>query len=314
MPDELYRSDADAPEPSVVLVPGPWRHREVTAGGQRFHVAEHGDPDAPTVLLLHGFPEFWWSWRHQLVAIGEAGYHAVAADLKGYGASDKPPRGYDGFTLAADLAGLIRALGKTPATVIGHDWGGALAWDVACTHPEVVRRFAVLSVAHRLAMLQAARHPRTGQLKASSYMFRFQMPRADGWLLDDDADEVARLLHGWGGPEFPDPETEKRCREAIQIPGAAHCALEYYRWSLRSQLRPSGHTFSKLVNRPVQVPVLHLHGAADPCVLPSTGQLSSQWAGARFDWRAYEGLGHFPHEEQPAAVTADLLDWLDDTK
>ena len=115
-----------------MLVDGPWTHREVSAGGTRFHVAESGS--GPLVLLLHGFPEFWWSWRHQLPALAAAGFRAVAPDLRGYGASDKPPRGYDVPTLAADVAGLVRALGEREAVVVGHDWGGLLAWASArCT-------------------------------------------------------------------------------------------------------------------------------------------------------------------------------------
>src|SRR5918996_4635656 len=132
-----------AVEGSAVLVDGPWRHRDVTASGLRFHVAEHGPADGPLVLLLHGFPEFWWSWRHQLVALGEAGFHAVAPDLRGYGASDKPPRGYDAYTLTADVAGLVKALGAAEADVVGHDWGGLLAWTMAALHPRTVRRLVV---------------------------------------------------------------------------------------------------------------------------------------------------------------------------
>jgi alpha-beta hydrolase superfamily lysophospholipase len=85
--------DVGAVDSSEVLVEGPWRHRFVAANGARFHVAEAGDPDGPLVLFLHGFPQFWWAWRHQLAAAADAGYHAVAMDLRGYGASDKPPRG-----------------------------------------------------------------------------------------------------------------------------------------------------------------------------------------------------------------------------
>src|ERR1700761_8324388 len=110
-----------APDPSTVRIPGPWSHREVNANGIRLHIAEAGS--GPLVLLLHGFPEFWWSWHHQLVALADAGYHVVAPDLRGYGASDKPPRGYDAPTLSADLAGLVRALGERDAVFVGHDWG-----------------------------------------------------------------------------------------------------------------------------------------------------------------------------------------------
>ncbi len=144
-------------EESVVLVDGPWEHREVTANGARFHLAECGPADGPLVLLLHGFPEFWWSWRHQLVALGEAGYRAVAPDLRGYGASDKPPRGYDAYTLSSDVAGMVRALGAREAHLVGHDWGGALAWSVATLHPGVVSRLSVLGMPHPLALAAALR-------------------------------------------------------------------------------------------------------------------------------------------------------------
>ncbi|HWG63224.1 MAG TPA: alpha/beta fold hydrolase, partial [Streptosporangiaceae bacterium] len=105
---------------SAIYVDGPWAHRPVSANGTRFHVAESGD--GPLVLMLHGFPEFWWTWHQQLVTLPAAGFRAVAADLRGYGGSDKPPRGYDLVTAAADAAGLIRALGEANAVVVGHGW------------------------------------------------------------------------------------------------------------------------------------------------------------------------------------------------
>ena len=110
----------------VVLPEGPWTHRQVAANGARFHVVEAGE--GPLVLLLHGFPMFWWTWRRQLPALAEAGYRAVAMDLRGYGGSDKTPRGYDPFTLSGDVAGVVRSLGSATATLVGHGWGGLLAW------------------------------------------------------------------------------------------------------------------------------------------------------------------------------------------
>jgi pimeloyl-ACP methyl ester carboxylesterase len=140
-------------EPTSVLVPGPWTHRDVSTNGTRLHIAECGS--GPLVLLVHGFPEFWWSWRDQLTALADAGYRAVACDLRGYGASDKPPRGYDIFTLASDLAGLIRALGERQAVLVGQDCGGFLAWSTAVLHPDVVRRLVVVGTPHPLRMRQA---------------------------------------------------------------------------------------------------------------------------------------------------------------
>ncbi len=138
------------PDPSVVLVPGPWTHRAVSANGIRQHVVECGD--GPLVVLLHGFPEFWWSWRHQLPALAARGYRAVAVDLRGYGDTDKPPRGYDLWTLAGDVSGLIGALGESRAHVVGHDWGGIIAWTLAALHPRRVRSVTAVAAPHPLAI------------------------------------------------------------------------------------------------------------------------------------------------------------------
>ena len=127
---------------------------DVHANGIRFHVVEahpraEGSPtagDQPLVILLHGFGSFWWSWRHQLR--GLSGARVVAVDLRGYGGSDKPPRGYDGWTLAGDTAGLVRALGHETATLIGHADGGLVCWATSVLHPRVVRSIAVVSSPH----------------------------------------------------------------------------------------------------------------------------------------------------------------------
>jgi pimeloyl-ACP methyl ester carboxylesterase len=295
-----------AVEESVVLVEGPWRHREVTASGLRFHIAEHGPEDGPLVLLLHGFPEFWWSWRHQLVALGDAGFRAVAPDLRGYGATDKPPRGYDAYTLASDVAALVRALGANDAYVVGHDWGGMLAWATATLHPQTVNRLGIVSMAHPLRMGEALRSDRA-QLKLSSYMAFFQTPMLPERRLQH-GDLVAELLARWGGPGFPDAETEARCREAMAIPATANCALEYYRWAFRSRIRPSGQRFSRLLKAGVHAPVVHVHGAVDGCLRPESVQGSGAYAHGGYALHVLDGVGHFPHEETPELVTALLLE------
>src|SRR5690606_35506568 len=163
-----------APDEAVVRIEGPWTHRAVHAGGTRFHVVEAGE--GPLVLLLHGFPQFWWTWRHQLASLPEAGYRAVAVDLRGYGGSDKPPRGYDLPTLATDATGLIRALGETGAIVVGHDWGGLLAWTMAVLDAKCVRRLVVVSAPHPLRLRSALVTDPFGQLKASAWRLGFQLP------------------------------------------------------------------------------------------------------------------------------------------
>jgi len=294
-------------EESSVVIDGPWTHRDVSANGIRLHVVEAGS--GPLVVLLHGFPEFWWSWRHQLSALAEAGFRVVAPDLRGYGASDKPPRGYDSLTLAADVAGLVRALGEQNAVVVGHDWGGHIGWTLAALHPSVVRRLVVVSIPHPLRWVSALpRDP--AQRRASRYIARFQLPwHPERWIVADDAANISNLLHSWGGAGFPDEETDRRCRDAMQILAAPHCALEYYRWAVRSIPRADGRRYRRAMRRAVTAPTLHLHGGADRCVRESTANGSGRYVAADYEWLVYDDLGHFPHEEAPERVTADVLRW-----
>ena len=150
---------------SCVLDEGPWTHRFIGANGSRFHVVEAGT--GPLVLFLHGFPEFWWAWHDVLPRVADAGFRAVAVDLRGYGASDKPPRGYDGYTMAADVTGLIRALGERNAMIVGAGAGGMIGWAAAAFHPKLVNRLVVLGAAHPLRPRAATRGPDRGSTRAS---------------------------------------------------------------------------------------------------------------------------------------------------
>jgi pimeloyl-ACP methyl ester carboxylesterase len=302
--------DDAASEPASVLVDGPWRHRDVSANGTRLHVAELGQ--GPLVLLLHGFPQFWWAWRHQLVTLAAAGYRVVAPDLRGYGASDKPPRGYDAFTLCDDIAGLIRALGEREAVVVGHDWGGLAGWTIAALRPTLVTRLAVLGMPHPARIRAAAFADPSGQGHASAHLLGFQLPwRPERQLVADGAAKVGRMLRTWGGPGFPTAEAERRYRSAMRIPGVAHSSLEYHRWLFRSQFRPDGARFAQALRRPTSRPVLQLHGRLDRCQLPATAQGSSRYAAGPYVWRLLPGAGHFLPEEAPELVSEILLDWLE---
>jgi pimeloyl-ACP methyl ester carboxylesterase len=294
-----------------VLIPGPWVHRDVSANGTRFHVAEAGS--GQLVLLLHGWPQHWWAWRHQLVALADAGFRAVAPDLRGFGASDKPPRGYDAYTLTADIAGLVRALGERDAVVVGHDWGGTLAWCAAALHPEVVRRLVVLSAAHPVRHRDQVLADPRGQLRASGWVAGVQLPlRPERALVADDAARVERLLSRWGGPGYPDQESARVYRAAMQVPGVAHCSLEHYRWLVRSIAKPTGYRFFKRMHQPVAAPVLQLHGALDSCVLPRTALGSGRYVRGAYEWRLLDGVGHFLPEEAPEVVTGEVVRWAKD--
>jgi pimeloyl-ACP methyl ester carboxylesterase len=275
-------------------------------------VAEAGT--GPLVILLHGFPEFWWSWRHQLPALAAAGRRAVAVDLRGYGDSDKPPRGYDLWTLSGDVAGLVRALGERQADLVGQDWGGILGWCTAALHPRVVRSVTVLAAAHPRAMGQALlRDP--AQRSAARYLATFQVP----WLPErdlarDGAVLVEEILRDGAAPRWRASSeftaVVRRYREAMLIPAAAHCALEYYRWVGRSQFRFDGRRFSRAVDRVARVPVLQLHGADDPYVLERTARRSARWAGNGYRYEVLPGVGHFVQQEAPGQTTALLTEFL----
>jgi pimeloyl-ACP methyl ester carboxylesterase len=185
------------PAPTAALeLAGPWEHRMVSANGARFHAVEAGS--GPLVLLLHGFPQCWLAWRSQLVALADAGYRAVALDLRGYGLSDKPPRGYDPVTLSADVAGVVRSLGVADAVVVGHDWGGLLAWTTAVGHPKVVRRLCVVSAPHPLRV--RASLPRNAlRTDVSAHVLGLPAPApARARLLRDGAAGIGAYLQRWG--------------------------------------------------------------------------------------------------------------------
>jgi pimeloyl-ACP methyl ester carboxylesterase len=298
------------PDATSVLLPGPWSHRDISANGVRLHAAEAGT--GPLVLLLHGFPQFWWAWRSQLTSLAAAGFHVVAPDLRGYGASDKPPRGYDLPTLSSDVAALVRALGEQDAVVVGQDWGGLLGWTMAALHPRSVRRLVVLSMAHPRQLRAGMTDPR--QRRASAYALRFQLPRLpERMLTRADDDPVADLMQRWAGPEWArtvDFATAvDRYRSASRIPQAAYGAMEYHRWAARSQLRPDGLRYARRMAAPITAPTLQLHGELDPCVLPSTARGSGRYVAGAYEWRELPGLGHFLPEEAPDTVSTAIAEW-----
>lgn len=308
------------PDPSVTRIAGPWRHHDVHANGIRFQCAEAlpaRDDETPStarplVILLHGFASFWWSWRHQLH--GLAGARVVAVDLRGYGGSDKPPRGYDGWTLAGDTAGLIRALGHTSATMVGHADGGLVCWATAILHSRVVDAIALISSPHPAALRRSVLVNPDQRRALLPSLLRYQVPRWPEHLLTrDNAAELETLIRTrasgkWVASE-DFSETIAHLRQAIQIPSAAHSALEYQRWAVRSQTRSEGGRFMKLMNRQIDLPVLHLHGTADPYVLADPVQRSRRYA-PRGQFVELAGIGHYAHEEAPAEVNGHLQRFL----
>lgn len=175
-------------------------HRTVEVNGLRLHIAEEGE--GPLVLLLHGFPEFWYSWRHQLSALAEAGYHAVAPDQRGYGDSDRPESvaAYSILHLAGDVIGLINALGERDAVVVGHDWGSLVAWSTATLRPDAVRAVAGLSVLPPVRGPVPPLRQAREQFGGRFYWNYFEQPGVAEAEFGKDLDRTfRRLLYGASG-------------------------------------------------------------------------------------------------------------------
>ncbi|HJS95784.1 MAG TPA: alpha/beta fold hydrolase [Solirubrobacteraceae bacterium] len=226
----------------------------------RLHYMEAGPDSGPGVVLLHGFPDFWYSWRHQIPALAAAGFRVIAPDMRGYNLSSKPAEvsAYEPRRVAGDIRELIAERGFERACLAGHDWGAAIAWVVAMAHPEVVERLAILNVPHPRRMLEGLRRPGT-QIAKSWYMFFFQLP----WLPERAvrADDWRAFRYGFEHDARPGaftPEDIERYREAWSQPGAATATINYYRASMR---RPPAARRGAL--RPVTAPTLVIWGEHD---------------------------------------------------
>jgi pimeloyl-ACP methyl ester carboxylesterase len=277
------------------------------ANGLRFHLLVEGPQAGPLVLLLHGFPELSRSWRHQLPALAAAGYYAVAPDLRGYGGTDAR-RPYDLRTLAGDVEALIGALGRDRATVVGHDWGGVIAWAAAHLHPDRVARLAIMNAPHPVLMKKELTAS-GDQRHRSRYILQFQVPvLPEHRLSRDRGAAIARALRGgsYVRDAWPDEELE-HYRRAFDEPRKLRGPLAYYRTAFRSALLRRG---PRLHGR-IEAPTLVLWGLRDRFLAPS---FADPGALDRFvaDLTVVpiEDAGHFVQNEAPERVSRELVDWL----
>lgn len=299
---------ANAPaDQSVILQPGPWRHRFVPANGARFHVAEAGEATDPLIVLLHGFPQMWWCWREQIPALASAGYRVAAMDLRGFGASDKPPHGYDTGGLARDVSGVIRSLGARDAIVIGQGLGGSVAWSMPALFPQMTRAVASLAMPHPLHLRSIFR--RAAGPNVLKHLARFQVPFWPERLLRN-TDLALDLLRQWSARDWLDEHTSEVYRSAARVPFVPYGSMEPYRWLVRSIPRNDGRRFNRAVRRAVHVPALQVHGNADPCLRVGRIRTPTRFAGSQFNFQVLDGVGHFPTEEAPERVAELLTSWL----
>jgi epoxide hydrolase 4 len=279
-------------------------HRWVDVGGLRLHCVEAGT--GPLVVLLHGFPEFWYAWRHQLPALADAGYRVVAPDLPGYNTSDKPPRvrDYRPRVLAQEMADLIAALGADSATVAGHDWGGGLAWLLAMHHPERVQRLVVLNAPHPIRFRKGLTSPR--QLRRSWYMLAFQLP----WLPERlvAASDFRALRRALGRqPTRPGAFTAQdidRYVAAAAQPGALRAAINYYRAAVRANPLAQAHTL-----RRVDIPTLVIWGDQDRYLGRELAEPDRAWVPDVRVERIAEA-SHWVQADAPERVNQLMVDFL----
>jgi len=288
-------------------------HRSISANGIRFHVAQAGVA-GPLILLLPGFGGSWPNWRHQLSVLAGAGFVAVAVDLRGAGDSDKPPRGYDAFTLAADVAGLVRALGEREAILIGQGHGGVLAFNTATMYPDQISAVVVVSAPHPARIARLRRHPistdpyaRLITFAALPFFPARRLAAADGQMLE-------RIVRSHAGPAWAASSdfasTIKVMRRAIVTPGGARGALEPLRWVARSPFRADGHRHREALARPLRAPVLHLVGEGDRFTPAQALQGTAALCAGEYTFKIIPGVGHYPAEEAPDLVNAAILDFL----
>ncbi len=278
-----------------------YRHEWHTVNGVRLHCVVAGE--GPLVLLLHGFPEFWYSWRYQIPVLARH-FTVVAPDLRGYNDSDKPPRIAD-YTLPVlieDVRQLIHCFGQEQAIVAGHDWGGSIAWATALTHPGLIRKLAVLNAPHpRLFMQHLLTNPR--QMIRSWYALLFQLPwlpeavfQTQGYYL------MERVIRGLAMHKHQSPdEVIAQYKRAISKPGVVTSGLNYYRAT-------DPRYFFKL-NPIARMPVLVVWGEKDPAIVK---ELNDDLPRYTPDLRLHiiPNASHWVQQECPDLVNHYLLDFL----
>ena len=282
-----------------------WQHHFVETNNIRLHCVVQGEGEL--VVLLHGFPEFWYSWRHQIPALAKH-FKVVVPDLRGYNDSDKPKGGYDLDTLSADIGGLVTSLGYLKAHVVGHDWGGAIAWNLAQKFPNVLDRLAVLNAPHPHRLMQEL-GGNLDQLRRSWYLLAFQIPALPEWLIQQNLANIVKTLfqdQAVRKGAFTQRDTELY-QAALEKPGALSAILGSYRQLLSPQTWLANWGRSPL---PITVPTLVIWGEDDVFFPPKLMEGMEGLVTAPLRLKLLSQCGHWVQQEAPQTVNRELLDFL----
>ena len=282
-----------------------WQHHFVETNNIRLHCVVQGEGEL--VILLHGFPEFWYSWRHQIPALAKH-FKVVVPDLRGYNDSDKPKGGYDLDTLSADIGGLVTSLGYLKAHIVGHDWGGAIAWNLAQKFPNLLDRLAVLNAPHPHRLMQEL-GGNLDQMRRSWYLLAFQIPALPEWLIQQNLPNIVKTLfqdQAVRKGAFTQRDTELY-QAALEKPGALSAILSSYRQLLSPQTWLANWGRSPL---PITVPTLVLWGEDDIFFPPKLMEGMEGLVAAPLRLKLLSRCGHWVQQEAPQTVNRELLDFL----
>ena len=280
-------------------------HRDIVTNGVRLHCAIAGPVDGDLVIALHGFPEFWRGMTGVIVSLARAGYRVVAPDQRGYNLSEKP-EGIDAYNvdeMALDVVGIIDAMGRESAHVVGHDWGAAVAWWLALTRPERVRRLVVINVPHPSVFAREVRGNKK-QMRKSWYIFAIQVPAVPERVAFGrrTRQRFSRAIAGTANPGSFTPDYLAQLREAWAQPGAAQGMLNWYRASVRR--RPG-----RLTDKRVHVPTLIIWGRKDVALSDTMVQPSADLCDdVRVEW--FDDATHWVLHDEPERTSALILDFL----
>ncbi|HEX2910346.1 MAG TPA: alpha/beta hydrolase [Chloroflexia bacterium] len=283
-----------------------YEYHFIITNGITLHVVQAGPQQGPLVILLHGFPEFWYGWRKQIDYLAEKGYRVWAPDQRGYNLSEKPPKikDYRVELLAKDIAGLIEAAGREKAYIAGHDWGAMVAWNLAISYPEKVEKLAILNVPHPEVMRHALTH-RLSQLVRSTYAIFFQIPwlpekltGLNNWMLG------TRAMKSSSRPGTFSESDLEQYRQAWSQPGAMTSMLNWYRASVRYPPR-----FPSTEAATVKVPTLIIWGAKDLFLKAEMAQQSLDYC-QDGQLKYFEQATHWVQHEEAVSVNQLLADFF----
>jgi pimeloyl-ACP methyl ester carboxylesterase len=281
------------------------RHSFVDAAGLRMHVVEAGPPDGDPVLVLHGWPQHWYQWRHQIPALAGAGYRVIVPDLRGFGQTDAPPDGYDKDNMATDVLNLMDAMGLERVRLLAHDWGGWIAFILCVRAPERFSRYVALNIPHLWSKT-------TPRLAAAFWRFWYQVVLASPlgrWLLRNRPNFVRSIIQS----KSPNPQSWtdadiEAFTKPLQEPARAEASVQLYRTFLLREMGPV--SAGKYQKHRLTVPTKLLFGEDDFAISKHFFDRDTKEFADDFTIEFVPDTGHFIAEERPELVNDRALEFF----